>query len=112
MAYHGWLMTEFSHLYFVILMRDRKMKAKSMFFRPLLCLLFLLPTAACPATTGKIIYVDDNAVGLNDGSSWQNAYTFLQDALADANSAEKPVEIRIAQGIYKTDQGANQTPGE
>jgi len=60
----------------------------------------------------KIIYVDDDAVGFNDGSSWQNAYTFLQDALADANSAEKPVEIRVAQGIYKPDMGAGQTPGD
>ena len=57
-----------------------------------------------------VIYVDDDAVGLNDGSSWQNAYTFLQDALADANSAEKPVEIRVAQGTYKPDQGTGITP--
>jgi phosphotriesterase-related protein len=63
------------------------------------------------AVEPSIIYVDDNAVGANDGSSWENAYIYLQDAFADANSAEKPVEIRIAQGIYKPDQGANQTPG-
>jgi len=62
--------------------------------------------------TGKIIYVDDDANGVNDGSSWENAYIYLQDALADANSAEKPVEIRIAQGIYKPDQGANEAPGD
>jgi predicted outer membrane repeat protein len=49
---------------------------------------------------GKIIYVDDDAAGANDGSSWTNAYVYLQDALADANSAEKPVEIRVAQGTY------------
>jgi len=63
----------------------------------------------CP---NRIIYVDDDANGLNDGSSWQNAYNFLQDALADANSSPKPVQIRVAQGIYKPDQGANQTPGD
>jgi len=63
-------------------------------------------------TVGKIIYVDDDAAGTNDGSSWANAYNDLQDALADANSADKPVEIRVAQGIYKPDQGANQTPGD
>ena len=61
---------------------------------------------------GKIIYVDDNTAGTNDGSNWENAYVYLQDALADANSAEKPVEIRVAQGIYKPDQGAVQTPGD
>ena len=60
----------------------------------------------------KTIYVDDDAVGTNNGSSWQNAYIYLQDALADANSSEKPVEIRIAQGTYKPDQGAGQTTGD
>ena len=63
-------------------------------------------------SSGKIIYVDDNAAGANDGSSWQNAYIYLQDALAGANSSEKPVEIRVAQGIYKPDQGAGQTAGD
>ncbi|MBN2591545.1 MAG: hypothetical protein JXA96_16890 [Sedimentisphaerales bacterium] len=68
----------------------------------------------------KIIYVDDDAFGANDGSSWENAYIYLQDALADANSYEKtvlslsngPVEIRVAQGTYKPDQGAGQTAGD
>ena len=54
--------------------------------------------------TGRIIYVDTDAIGADDGSSWENAYTFLQDALADANSAVKPVEIRLAKGTYKPDQ--------
>ncbi len=63
-------------------------------------------------TKGAIIYVDDDATGANDGSSWGNAYNYLQDALADANSAEKPVEIRVAQGIHKPDQGKNQTLGD
>jgi len=52
----------------------------------------------------RIIYVDDDAAGANDGSSWEDAYVYLQDALADANSVEKPVEIRVAQGIYKPHQ--------
>jgi len=79
-----------------------------------ICLISIFLVAAlCTATFGKIIYVDDDdAAGANDGSSWENAYTFLQDALADANDAEKPVEIRVAQGIYKPDQGANQTTGD
>jgi len=53
---------------------------------------------------GKTIYVDDDANGLNDGSSWQNAYKYLQNALADANSSLKPIEIRVAQGIYQPDR--------
>ncbi|MGB2866359.1 MAG: right-handed parallel beta-helix repeat-containing protein [Sedimentisphaerales bacterium] len=76
------------------------MRGKSMLTKSLWFLLFLLPIAVCPAAIGKIIYVDDNAVGLNEGSSWQNAYTFLQDALADAEVAVQPIEIRVAQGIY------------
>jgi predicted outer membrane repeat protein len=60
----------------------------------------------------RIIYVDDDAIGNNDGTRWENAYTFLQDALIDANDSEKPVEIRVAQGIYKPDQGRNQILGD
>lgn len=50
-------------------------------------------------TFGRIIYVDDDAAGSKDGSSWDNAYVYLQDALADANSAIEPIEIHVAQGI-------------
>ena len=75
-------------------------------------LICVLAGIFCPAAIGKIIYVDDDATGANDGSSWENAYVYLQDALADANSAEKPVEIRVAQGIYKPDMGAGITPGD
>jgi hypothetical protein len=57
-----------------------------------------------PSTNGRTIYVDDDANGLNDGSSWVDACKFLQDALEDANSSAKPVEIRVAQGIYRPDQ--------
>ncbi len=60
------------------------------------------------ALANKIIYVDDDSIGANDGSSWQDAYIYLQDALADANSSEKPVEIRVAQGFYKPDDGIEQ----
>jgi len=53
----------------------------------------------------SVIYVDDDATGTNDGSTWENAYNSLQDALIDANATEKPVEICVAQGIYKPDKG-------
>ena len=52
-----------------------------------------------------IIYVDADATGGNNGTSWADAYIYLQEALADANSAEKPVEIRVAQGTYKPNEG-------
>ncbi len=66
----------------------------------------------CPLAHGKIIYVDEDATGANDGTSWVNAYGHLQDALADANSSPKPVEIRVAQGVYRPDQGKNQALGD
>jgi hypothetical protein len=59
----------------------------------------------------RIIYVDADANGLNDGTNWENAYNFLQDALADANYAEKPVEIRVAQGIYRPDRSSTEPNG-
>ncbi len=60
----------------------------------------------------NVIYVDVNAEGNNDGSSWTNAYRYLQDALAEADSADKPVEIRAAKGTYKPDQGGTTTAGD
>jgi predicted outer membrane repeat protein len=66
---------------------------------------------ACTAG-GKIIYVDDDANAPGDGKSWATPYRYLQDALADAKTAEKPVEIRVAQGIYTPDHGAGQTRGD
>jgi len=67
-------------------------------------LLLIVSTA-----TGQIIFVDADANGLNDGSSWADAYNYLQDALADANSGD---EIWVAEGIYKPDEGAGITPGD
>ncbi|MCP4258998.1 MAG: hypothetical protein GY774_16055 [Planctomycetes bacterium] len=67
--------------------------------------LILIAILFCPVVYGKVIYVDDDAAGANDGTSWENAYVYLQEALADANSSEKPVEILVAQGIYKPNGG-------
>ncbi len=69
--------------------------------------------ACLSPSSAKVIYVDANAPGpTHDGSSWTNAYNYLQDALADAGSAAKPVEIQVAEGIYKPDQGVGITPGD
>jgi len=70
---------------------------------------------ACGVAVGqpeRIIYVDGAAVGANDGSSWADAYRYLQDALAEAAGVAPPVEIRVAQGVYKPDQGAGVMPGD
>ena len=50
----------------------------------------------------KILYVDDNSSG-GDGSSWENAYQFLQDALTETTADPNVNEIRVAQGIYTPD---------
>ena len=66
---------------------------------------------ALPATA-KIIYVDDDATGTRDGTSWVNAYATLQNALREASATAKPVEISVAQGVYKPDQGLTEIPGD
>lgn len=77
----------------------------------LLTLLVALLCAAPPASA-RVIYVDDDATGANDGSSWTDAYNYLQDALVDANSLPKPAEVRVAQGIYRPDEGGGNTLGD
>jgi hypothetical protein len=73
----------------------------------------LLVTALlCAAAGARTIYVDDDAPYYGDGSSWQTAYRFLQDALAEARRAKQPIEIHIAQGTYKPDVGAGYTWGD
>ena len=64
------------------------------------------------AVLKNVIYVDADAAGANNGSSWTDAYNYLQDALADANSSASPLEIRVGEGVYKPDRGAGRTPGD
>jgi hypothetical protein len=66
----------------------------------------------CAMASGKVIYVDADANTPGNGLSWASAYTCLQDALADAGTAEKPVEIRVAEGMYRPDQGRSATKGD
>ncbi len=87
--------------------------------------------ASCSVWAGEIIYVDDDAPLGGDGVSWGTAYRFLQDALPQVDSPfvepEGPIrsirlltnsvvegistaiEIRVAQGVYKPDQGSKDT---
>lgn len=49
-----------------------------------------------------IIYVDDSATnGANNGTSWENAFICLQDALSAAVYGD---QLRVAQGTYKPDR--------
>jgi len=75
-----------------------------------------------PATTGNIwgvdfvpfedivglILVDAGASGDNDGSSWDDAYNWLADAIAAATSGSR---ILVAQGTYKPDQNTSSPLG-
>ena len=49
------------------------------------------------------IFVDANANGENNGSSWDNAYTRLQDALANAEGGD---QVWIADGTYRPTTGS------
>jgi len=65
----------------------------------------VLSVAIVPAWAGTVIYVDDDAPLGGDGMSWDTAYRFLQDGLADANNlVPEPVDIYVGQGVYRPDQ--------
>jgi hypothetical protein len=60
-----------------------------------------------------ILYVDDDAPAGGGGSTWNTAIRLLQDALDTARQPGSNVtEVRVAQGMYKPDQGAKVTPGD
>jgi rhamnogalacturonyl hydrolase YesR len=53
---------------------------------------------------GGIIFVDGAATGANNGTSWTDAFIYLQDALDFVQSAVCSVnEIHVAKGVYKPD---------
>ncbi len=56
-------------------------------------LIFFIPAFGLMA---QITYVNKAATGANDGSSWENAFTDLSDALNNTSSGE----IWIASGVY------------
>jgi hypothetical protein len=57
--------------------------------------------------TVPVRYVDVNAPGANNGSSWLNAYHYLQDALADPCAAV----ILVADGTYYPDSNSSEPNG-
>lgn len=63
--------------------------------------LCLVVTMSAQALAGGIIYVDSRADGANNGSSWTDAYTNLQDAL---DVADDGIEIWVAGGPYIPDR--------
>lgn len=52
----------------------------------------------------KLIFVDDSAVGLNNGQGWEDAFTDLQlalDAAATHEGHDYGIDIRVAEGTYR-----------
>jgi len=74
-----------------------------------LLLAAILCLGTCNIVFAGQIFVDVNAPGNNDGSSWDNAYTHLQDAMAAASTGD---EIHVADGIYRPDRATNAAPGD
>ena len=68
-------------------------------------LFFCLPGSLLADT----IFVNTDAIGANNGSSWTDAYRDLQDALAGASFGD---EIWVAEGAYYPDEGTNQTAND
>ena len=63
-----------------------------------------------PATSeAKVIFVDITPGAGGDGTTWEKAYPYLQDALTAAVSGDS---ICVANGSYKPDQGNGITPGD
>lgn len=57
------------------------------------------------------LYVDATATGANNGSSWADAFTNLQDALR-FNCSLTGYNIYVANGTYYPDRGVGFTPGD
>ena len=59
----------------------------------------------------KVIYVDEDAEGENNGSSWTHAYDNLQAALTEADGVNR-TQIWLAEGVYRPDAGPGRTAGD
>ena len=49
----------------------------------------MITMALVTLASGKTIYVDDDAAGTNDGSSREETYVYLHNALVDANDSNR-----------------------
>jgi len=59
----------------------------------------------------QIIYVDSAANGLNNGTNWDDAYLYLQDALTSGSTGACS-EIWVAKGTYYPDEGVGQSDND
>ena len=73
--------------------------------------LVFLSLLSFSALQANIIYVDSNAATGGNGTSWETAIKYLQDAL-DVTVSGRGDQVWIAQGTYYPDDGANVTEGD
>lgn len=64
----------------------------------------------CP--DGEVIFVDANASGMGDGTSWDDAFNYLQDALALGTTCANITQIWVAAGTYYPDEGDGYTDND
>ncbi|MBD2752224.1 S8 family serine peptidase [Spirosoma validum] len=66
----------------------------------------------CCSAGNTRLYVNASATGVNNGFSWQNAFTSLQAALASANRCSQITQIWVAKGTYypTADELGNASP--
>lgn len=68
-----------------------------------------IPFTVTTVTSRTVYYVDRRAKGSQNGTSWTDAFTDLQSALAAAPSF---CEIRVARGTYRPDSWSDLYPGD
>lgn len=61
------------------------------------------------AAAAAVIYVNLHAHGADNGTSWANAFTTLQGALAKAATTTSPEQIWVAEGTYTPGGGPSST---
>lgn len=62
----------------------------------------ILAKIRVPISSARLIYVDCNATGMNNGTSWRDAFQRIQDAIKNVSQVarNKTVEIWVARGPY------------
>ena len=68
--------------------------------------------AGASISAGGVLYVDADSAGWNNGSSWANAYVYLQDAIGDAYfdawvEIIDDADVPLAPGCLRLEGSAN-----
>jgi hypothetical protein len=60
-----------------------------------------VPHPTPPGPAAGVVYVKADATGADDGSSWNDAYASLANALTAVGAPDQAVNIWVAQGVYR-----------